>query len=98
MEKKQKFAGLLEMLQDFLTDRHRNKRLGTECDKSTNVGMVVLKGPLSKSVWRATWKSKMETFFQDDRQILFNMSNFYYFQYSKASESSKHGFGILRNI
>ena len=60
--------------------------------------MVVPKGPLSKSVWRATWKSKMATIFQDGRQILFIMSTLYHLQYSKASENSKNGSGILRNI
>ena len=60
--------------------------------------MVVPKGPLSKSVWRATWKSKMAAISQDGHQILFNMSNLYHLQYSKPSKNSKIGFGILRNI
>ena len=72
----------------IITSFHMNC---AKCDIRTNLGMVVPKGPDRKSAWRATWKSKMAA-------ILFNMSNLYHLQYSKASESSKNGSGILRNI
>ena len=65
-------ASLATLVEQIKANFHMNC---AKCDTNTNFGMVVPKGPITKSASRATWKSKMAAIFQDGRQIWFNMSN-----------------------